>query len=383
MNFTYSAPTKVFFGKIEYSNLCSELSHYGNNVLVVTGGVSTCSIAKKVCDGIQKNSSKINIQIISGITSNPRASYIEQSAHSAAVPDVILSIGGGSVHDAAKVLAVLLTHPGITQQYTTDGEYSVPGITDKTLPVITIPTVSGTGSEVSPAALVRIDSKKKVVFSPYLYPKTTFINPLYATSVPKQTFINTALDALVQGIESYVSTNAQDFSKRFSISAIERILKYLPSIKEENISTELYEQCALASIESLYAVGQSTVGAVHAISDPLSGIFDLHHGEAVGFLLPYVVAENYAAASKQYNRIHVLFNNILDIKGQTLQDSIFEFYNIIGFDCGLIAEKLIRVGIKDKVSACVNDSFNGDMEGNPQLMDVTLVEKILKNSIGM
>lgn len=380
MNFTYSVPTKVYFGNIDFNNLHAEIAKKGNNVLIVTGGSCTTLIANQIKAGLEEVDKSINIQLVDGITTNSPATYIDKVAASISSPDIILSVGGGSVHDSAKVLAVLCKHKGTVEQYTTDGEYSVPGITDSTLPIVTIPTISGTGAEVSPAALVRINNKKRIVFSPYLYPQATFINPQFASTTPKSLLVKTALDAFVQGIESYVSTLAQDFSMRFSLSAIERILRHLPMLDQPSNSPVVLEQCALASIESLYAVGQSTVGAVHAISDPLSGIFNIHHGEAVGLLLPYVIDINYSAATKQYDEIHNLIDSILQIKTDTIQSAIFAFYEKIGFNGFSVAATLINAGISSHIHQCVCDSFNGDMVGNPKELNNDQVYSILKKA---
>lgn len=383
MQFTYYAPTKVHFGEIDFRNLHSEIAKNGKNILILTGGSSTSSFANQIRIGLEKLDDSIAIQTVGGITTNPLATYIEEVAATISSPDVIVSVGGGSVHDSAKALAVLCTHKGAIEQYTIDGEFSVPGITNRTLPVVTIPTIFGTGSEVSPAALIRIHDKKRNIFSPYLYPQATFINPQFSSTLPRNLFIKASLDALVQGIESYVSTAAQDFSERFSLSAIERILTYLPMLDQPTNSPIVLEQCALASIESLYAVGQSTVGAVHAISDPLSGIFNIHHGEAVGFLLPYVVSANYSASPQKYDKIHDLIDRSLQLKTDTLQSSIFSFYEKIGFDSFSTGTALTDLGFSKKLRQCVLDSFNGDMVGNPQELNEVLVYSILEKAVSL
>lgn len=378
MKFTYFAPTKVYFGEIDFDSLCLEIEHFGKNVLFISGGNYTTKIAKQIIYSIN---SKYKIELFNGITSNPLATTIENIARKAIKPDVIISVGGGSVHDSAKALAILMTHEGYTEQYTTDGEFSVPGITRKTIPIITIPTISGSGAEVSPAALIRVEDKKRVIFSPYIYPKATFINPQYASTIKKELFIKTSLDALVQGVESYVSTSAQDFSKRYSLSAIERVIKSLINFDLPNNSNYSLQQIALASIESLYAVGQSTVGAVHAISDPLSGIFDIHHGEAVAFLLPYVVDVNYQYAKKQYDEIKSIFDNYLGHISKSLNESIFNFYKRIGFDYNAVANRLKAYNIHKYIKQCVEDSYNNDMVGNPRILNDTLIEEILNSAL--
>lgn len=379
MKFTYFAPTKVYFGAIDSNELNSEINKYGKNILLVSGGDSTTNIAKQLISMIDKSCS---VELCNGITTNPLSDTIESIAQNAKKPDLIISVGGGSVHDSAKSIAILMSHQGRLKDFATDGSISVPGITDRTLPVITIPTISGSGAEVSPAALVRIDDKKKVIFSPNIYPKATFIDPAYATTATRDAFVKTALDALIQGIESYVSTSAQDFSRRYSLSAINRVINSLLNMDRFDNRTFVLEQIALASIESLYAVGQSTVGAVHAISDPLSGIFDIHHGESVAFLLPFVVEINYAYAQKQYDEIQTIFDQALGKPNNSLKNSILEFYDCIGFDYKHVAKELNQKGISKYLEQCVKDSYNNDMEGNPRDLNDELITNILITSLG-
>lgn len=378
MNFVYSAPTKVYFGTIDNVNLCSEIGRLGKKILVLSGGISTTSIAEQIV-AILKND--FSVELYSGILTNPSAECIESIVKKASIPDVIISVGGGSVHDSSKILSILYTHIGTIEQFTTDGNLGPSSLTNKTLPLITIPTIFGSGAEVSPAALVRINNKKKVVFNPYGYPRTTFINPIYGSTLSRKCCINTALDALVQGVESFVSTKGQDFSRRFSCSAIERVIRSLLELDNPENSPKVLEQLALASIESLYAVGQATVGAVHAISDPLSGIFNLHHGEAVGLLFPQVVEVNYHSAKEQYDYIQKLFDKNLGIKSTSLSNAIIEFYNQIGFDYKSIAKELNTCGIKDKLQYCIQDSYNGDMDGNPCDLNDLLIAEILEKSL--
>lgn len=250
---------------------------------------------------------------------------IESIASEVQKADVILTVGGGSVHDSGKALAIAMTHNEKLEEYTTDGKISVLGITNRVIPVITIPTIFGTGAEVSPAALLKIRNKKRVIFSTHIYPKATFIDCSFTTSLSNDMCIKASLDAMVQGIESSVSTKAQSFSRRFSYSAIERVVASLLALVRENEKAEIMEELALASIEGLYAVGQSTVGAAHAISDPISGRYDIHHGEAVGVLLPYVVKANYSYAEKEYETIKLIFEEKLGQTFRTLSEALDAF----------------------------------------------------------
>lgn len=382
MRFTFYSPTKVYFGDIDFNQLCNEIDSFGLKVLILSGGQSTTNIANQIVSSIYRNNPKYQIEHFNGIISNPLNNTIEKISQQANKPDVIISVGGGSVHDSAKALSILFSHQGTVEQFTVDGSISVRGITKKTLPVITIPTIFGSGAEISPAALIRINDKKRVIFSPNIYPKSTFICSAYASTASKKIILNSAIDALVQGIESYVSILSQDFSKNFSLSAINRIVNYLVDYSSAIDNPTVLQEISLAAIESIYAVGQTSVGAVHALSDPLSGMFNIHHGEAVGFLLPTVIETNYTFAKEKYDRIKWIFDNKLGITHPSLKESIFDFYERIGFDYKSVSLRLKNNEFEKKINQCVKDSFNSDLEGNPRILDENLIEEIFCKALG-
>jgi alcohol dehydrogenase class IV len=374
MEFFYYAPTKVYFGELNIQSLASEINSYGSKVLMLTGGNSTSIIAKTIKDSL---STKFDIVLFDGVTTNPPVEYIEGLSTQGFKPSVIITVGGGSVHDAGKALSIALTHDSKIEDYTVDGKYSVPGIKGNMPSVITIPTISGTGAEVSPASLVRIRDQKRVIFSPFLYPKATFIDYRFAKSLSVNQCRNTAIDALVQGAESLVSTASQSFSKKYSYSAIKRTVNALIMLNRNGLTESVLEELALASIESLYAVGQSTVGAAHAISDPLSGIYNIHHGIAVGTLCPYVAEVNYNFAKAGYDEIKLIIEDVLKIKTSSIKDAIHGFYDTIEFDYHEVKNQLDKCEFTQQFIKCVKDSYNGDMNGNPRELNDHLIGRIL------
>lgn len=381
MKFVFYSPTKVNFGTIDYSALCNEINNYGNKVLILSGGKSTTNIAIQVQKSICFLQKDYQIDLIDGIQSNPLSSKIEEIKASTSKPDIIISVGGGSVHDSAKALSILFTHQGSVEQFSVDGTIGVSGITQTTLPIITIPTIFGSGAEISPAALIRIRDKKRIIFSPYVYPKATFVNPEFALSATMKCILYSAIDAFVQGIESYVSSFSQDYSEKFSLSAITRIVDCLIEYKSNLNNNHALEQIALAANESMNAIMQSSVGAVHALSDPLSGMFNLHHGQAVGFLLPSVIDINYPFATKKYDHLQRIIDCRLGVSHNSIRESIIDFYKYIEFDYKLIAKKLKDCGIEERINQCVQDSFNNDLEGNPRLLDDQTIESIFYSAL--
>jgi len=379
MLFTSYTPTKICFGTLDYDSLSSEISGYGREVLILCGGKSTKKIAEKIADGIGK---EFSMTLIDGIKSNPEIKLLEDTLNRIKKPDVILTVGGGSVHDSGKALSLGFTHSTDIEEYTTDGKLSVPGIHKNIVPVITIPTIFGTGSEVSAASLLRIDNRKRVIFSPYLYPKAAFIDASLADELPDSLCINAALDALTQGIESLVSLKAQSFSKRYSYSAIQRVISALLRLSDGQEKYGVSEDLALAAVEAMYAVIQTSVGAAHAISDPLSGRYDIHHGEAVATLLPYVCEANYGAASVEYDAVQDIIEEKTGRKFGGICEALLCLYEQIGFDCHMMGAKIDKAVFFRDFNEVIRESYNGDLDGNPTEMTDEIIRTILRKAVG-
>ena len=176
---------------------------------------------------------------------------------------------------------------------------------------------------------------------------------------------------------------SQAFSKRFSYSAIERSLRGILLYAKGDKTDEVLQELALASIESLYAVGQSTVGAAHAISDPLSGRFNIHHGAAVGALLPYVVEVNYDYAAEEYDNVKGMIEKLLDRSFDSLVDAILEYYREIEFDIKHLREAINMTTFDITYRALIDESYNGDMVGNPRDLDDKMIGYILNKTFGV
>ena len=135
--------------------------------------------------------------------------------------DGVLGIGGGSVLDAAKTIAMLATNGGLVEEY----QMGQKSITRPTLPIMLIPTTSGTGSEATKVSVVynNYNGLKKSVYSPYMIADAVILDPQVTANLPKNLTASTGMDALSHAIESYVSLNANDITEMFSLKALELI----------------------------------------------------------------------------------------------------------------------------------------------------------------
>nr|HPJ07891.1 iron-containing alcohol dehydrogenase [Deltaproteobacteria bacterium] len=202
---------------------------------------------------------------------------------------MLIGLGGGSPMDITKVSAVMLTNKGPIGSYFGIGLIPKPG-----LPTILIPTTAGTGSEVTPIAILSDEGEKlkKGIVSPYLYPAMGVLDPELTTGLPPHVTAATGMDALIHAIEAYTSINASTITDMYCIKAIELISKNLRTAfaKGDNIEarTAMMEAALLAGI----GFANAGVTAVHAFAYPIGAEFHIPHGVANTLMLPHVIRFN-------------------------------------------------------------------------------------------
>jgi len=370
LNFQFYNPVQIHFGAGSVSKAADILSQHGKSVVVLTGRshVSASDVLDKVLQSLKQ--SNIKFLAISGIEPNPQLSKLLEVANDARKlsPDCILALGGGSVMDAAKILSLMLTHDDDPWEYRVTGKFSVPGITNKLIPVVTIPTTAGTGSEASPAALLNHNNKKEVYFSPFMYPKAAIIDPELSLTLPSDLTAQVGIDAFVQSLEAYVSINAQPFSDLFAEKSMKLVWQNLPNLVKQLDNKLLRSQLSFAGLLSLYAIGQAGVGAVHALSDPLSGRFNIGHGLSLSMLLPAVMEANLDANIEKFASLA----NLLDVNttgmnsATAAKESITAVKELLS-KVNLSSSRLRDFGIKESdLSIFADEAENPDMSTNPK-----------------
>jgi len=204
-------------------------------------------------------------------------------------PNYIIGIGGGSVMDAGKGIFFLYHYPDQTlesinpfmpyEELHTKAKY------------ITIPTTSGTGADVSWAAVLTDTAQSRKITTPsrQLVPDYAIIDPSFPMEMPPALTASTGLDALVHAIEGYTSRWRNDFSDAYSIKSIEFIFDYLPRAYHKGEDNEAREKIHNAASMAGLSFGNSQVGFVHSIGHTIGALFHKQHGFCVGMALPYVM----------------------------------------------------------------------------------------------
>lgn len=209
-------------------------------------------------------------------------------------PQAILSIGGGSVLDAAKLFAVRLTNDQPLRDWLGVDLIKNPGV-----PLVLVPTTAGTGSEVTPNAIVTLpDEALKVgIVSRHLLPQLVILDAALTLKLPKPITAATGMDAFVHSLESYISTKANPISDMFAMESMRLIGANIVEAYEHGDSIRAREAMMLGSMYGGLALSAAGTAAVHALAYPLGGMFNVTHGVANAMLLPHVMAFNLDACA--------------------------------------------------------------------------------------
>lgn len=246
------------------------------------------------------------LTVFDGVEPNPTFEVIHNglTACQEGRCDSVVVVGGGSAIDTAKVIAA-----GATNASTTIEKLSgILKIKQPTLPMYVVPTTSGTGSEVTNAAVVSETEshQKKFFVDPKLVPAAAALDPDMLKSLPPHITAATGMDALTHSIEAYVSLNSFDDAKRDARTAMKLIFKYLPVAFENGDDLEAREMLAIGSFLAGFAFSRSGLGYVHVISHQLSAHYNTPHGLANAILLPRITRFNQRVCTQDFAELEAM-----------------------------------------------------------------------------
>lgn len=218
----------------------------------------------------------------------------------AAKPTCILGIGGGSALDLAKLLAAFRHN---TQRI--EDTFGIGLLNSRSSHLVCIPSTSGTGSEISPNAILLDEAAqlKKAVVSPHLVPDATFIDPALTHSVPPAVTAFTGLDALTHSIEAYTNKQAHPLVDLYALESIRLCARFLVRAVHDGNDAEAREGMSLASLYGGLCLGPVNTAAVHALAYPLGGEFHIPHGLSNAILLPAVFRFNAVASPERHANV--------------------------------------------------------------------------------
>lgn len=337
-HFVFNAPTTVVFGSGSVKSVPDQIMRLGcRKPFVVTGPRIGASALLEELKGPMKGAG-LDFMVYDKVSPEPPAETIEEAIQiiRGSGADLLIGFGGGSTMDFAKVAAVLSLHDAKIEEMT--GNNRVPA---KGLPTIMIPTTSGSGSEVSPVAVMSFpgEGTKKGIASPFLIPDAAIVDPSLTLGLPPEITANTGVDALIHGVESFLSVKANPLSQNLSLMACENIAQNLLRVVNNGRDLEAREGMSLGSLTAGLAFSMAGTAAVHALAYPLGGQFHVPHGAANAAMLMPVMKFNLPLCMEEFARLAMAFKVALPSDPKGSAEAVVQ----------VMSELILAAGVKTRL----------------------------------
>lgn len=395
MNFEFHNPTHLVFGAGVFSRLGEEVRKHGKKALIVTGGgsVKRSGVFDRAVASLKD--AGVAVAECSGVEPNPRISSVRRGTQIARDEscDVVIALGGGSAMDASKVIAAAALYDGDPWDLIAHGQdnWVIP---TRALPIITVPTLAATGSEMNKGAVISNEETKVKSFvqADCLFPKVALVDPVLTLTVPKDQTAYGVCDIITHVTEGYFTgvdgTPIQDrFAEGVIINAIEWGRKAVADGSDLEARTQV-QWASIVALNGWVNAGTNYVPPVHMIEHALSAHHDITHGAGLAVVSPAYM--RFAAKSRPERfaqfaqRIFSLSNNNKDDLSLAMEgiDKFEEFLRSIG-----CPTRLSELGIGDDLfSRYAEDAVlvvrdeNGNLPGRPPMSKADIVE-VLRSAL--
>ena len=298
----FKVPSKIYFERnsIQYLKSCRDL----NKVFIVTDmSMVQFGFLGKIEEQLRLRRNEVTIQLFCDVEPDPDITTVRKGAKMMDTfqPDAIIALGGGSVMDAAKGMWLFYEHPEVNfddlKQKFMDirkRAFKYPELGKKSK-LICIPTTSGTGSEVTPFAVIsdKANLKKYPLTDYSLTPTVAIVDPEFTTNLPAKPTAMTGMDVLTHAIEAYVSVLANDYTDGLALQAIKLVFEYLPrAVKDGKNDLEAREKMHNAATIAGMAFANAFLGMTHSLAHKVGAEFHTVHGYTCAVLLPYCIRYN-------------------------------------------------------------------------------------------
>ena len=314
----FQTTSRIVRGAGALSQVADEINRLRKSrVLIITDpGVVAAGIVEKLTQAL--SGTDITYTIYDQIEADPSLQTASAAAARAqeTAADLIIGIGGGSASDIAKVSAILVTNEGEIGSFVGIDQVAAPG-----LATIIIPTTAGTGSEVTPIAILsdHEEKLKKGLVSPYLFPTVALLDPDLTIGLPPHVTAATGMDALIHAVEAFTSKNADSLTDVFARQAMDLIYHNIREVYRDGSNIDAREKMLEGSMLAGMAFANAGVTAVHAFSYPIGAEFHLAHGVANSIMLAPVMEFNMSGNLSRFASIAEIFG--LEAKGSDEQEA--------------------------------------------------------------
>ncbi len=355
---TFRIPSQITFGAGAIEAVGTEAKRLGTSHAFVLSdpnlqklGVTDRVVASLSAQGVRST-------VYADIEFEPSIQSVAPAAAAAKASgcDLVIGLGGGSTMDTAKAVAALTRNAGQAEDYLGIGLVKQRGV-----PMILIPTTSGTGAEITPNALFYIPAarEKRAIVSPHIIPEVALLDPAVTLTVPPPVTAATGLDALSHAVESYTSLNASPLTDLYALEAIRLIGANLRTVVANGSDLAAREGMLRASLYAGIGIGNAGTNVVHALAYPLQGQHRVTHGVANSLLLPYGMEFNALSNLSKFASVaEALGERIAGLSPRSAAARSTEACRLLSQDIG-IPQTMREVGIKPQD---IEDLVDGAMK---------------------
>ncbi|MBM3279767.1 MAG: iron-containing alcohol dehydrogenase [Candidatus Handelsmanbacteria bacterium] len=378
--FDFRLPTCLVHGPGSIKRLGEFLPAGQKSLIVTDPGPRSAGVVDKAIAAL--DASGIPHACFDEVLGNPSASCV-QAAHRRYTREKcgsILGLGGGSPMDVAKMVAVLASHGGRVEDYLGAGK-----VVNDLPPLVCIPTTYGTGSEVTPFAVLNNPKTKNKdpIISWKIVPRAGILDPELCVALPASVGGPTGMDALTHALESYINLMATPITEGLALQAIGLVGRNLRLACANDHELEATGQMLLASAMAGMAFSQTRLGNVHAMSHAAGGHFEIHHGLCNAILLPYVLEFNLSARPEKFAAIAGgLGVNTAGLSARQAAEAAVGAVRQLNCDLG-IPVKLGEAGVKASAIASMAKvaMTSGNIAVNPRRTTLKDMERLFAAAV--
>jgi alcohol dehydrogenase class IV len=315
---SFNMPTRAEFGRGVMATAGEEARRLGGtSALVVTDpGVRAAGLADGVVQALRE--AGLAVHIYDRVQPNPRDVHCVEGAEVARElgADLLVGVGGGSAIDTAKCIGVLLRNGGHPRDWEDFG-----ALRDEPVPTIAVPTTAGTGSEVSPSAIITdtVRRKKMNLFDPRICPRVALVDPDLTLTAPPGLTAATGMDALSHAVDSLHCRLDTPASDAMALEGARLVALHLRRAVERPDDAEARCGMAQASLVAGLAVGITDVSGCHCLAEAMGAVYDLPHGICCAATMPVIMEYNLPVAAAKYARLAHAFG--IDTAGMGEQEA--------------------------------------------------------------
>jgi alcohol dehydrogenase class IV len=381
--FEYFSPTRLIAGRGAIAKIPDAIREQGlrRGLVVTDPGLVAAGVAGRVLDVLR--GADVPFAVYGRVEANPPFANVDE-AYGVYVKercDYLIGLGGGSSMDVAKCAGVAVAHGGGWRDLIGIGRCR------NRIPfLLCVPTTYGTGSEVTPFAVVTdVETKFKAsIGSPLILPHAGVLDPDLSVGLPLPIAGATGMDALTHAIESYVALTANPISEGLALHAIRLIGENLRQAAVSDHHDEATERMLIASTVAGMAFSQTRLGNVHAMSHPVGGHFGVPHGVANAIILTRVMAYNRMACPQKFAEVARALGEPTDgLTAMEAAELSIEAVERLGRDVG-IPDGLAQAGVKEEaIPVLAEDAMkSGNVLINPRKTGLKDIVRLYEESMG-